>query len=102
MHMDRTNFKEIQCVASFVIPEIFMVEKSAQFDIWNKKIFFFSVFQRVPNDLAHFSYLDLAENLKNEHFSTTIKMMAKKIHAHFSGQTDINTYLITLHIWAQH
>ena len=43
---------------------IFMVEKCVYFDIWNKKNFNFS---KGPSyDFAHFSNLDLAENLKNE------------------------------------
>ena len=67
--MDRVDFKELTMAAfweSVIFSFIFMLETCVyfHFDIWNKT---FSTFSKVPPyDLAHFSNLDLTENLKNE------------------------------------
>ena len=63
--MDGITFKELLWLHFWCqefSPIIFMVEKCLHFDIWNKKIFS----KGPPYDFAHFSNLDLAENLKNE------------------------------------
>ena len=66
-------------MASFLVPDIFMVEKCVHYDIWNN---FFSLF-------AHFSNLDLAENLINEpnHMGgPNIKMYTYYFHYNNDGE----------------
>ena len=68
--MDGVDCKYRATVALFLVPGIspiiFMVEKCVHFDMCNKNNLSLSISKGLAYDLADFTNLDLAENLKNE------------------------------------